>query len=205
MLRRAHAGLDSPREAWCRRSISAATGLFCSSAASSGVWHARQPRPPSPFRRLCARGHAVRAAVTCLRCFKAGRIVLRHCLCSTVGLVEARQDQGVQINSVSAELMKHHGDGQAPVSQMIFSKDRAAPAFKNACQRIADDGRPEMPNVHLLGDVDSAQVDHDWSVIVTGTYTQRVVVHRLQCRDERGRLQADVDEPGTGDFRWFRQ
>ena len=45
--RSSHAGCDSPRDVTCSRSISSAIGLSWSCLKRSGVWHGKQPRPPS--------------------------------------------------------------------------------------------------------------------------------------------------------------
>ena len=70
-------------------------------------------------------------------------------------------------------------------------------ASRIAGDRIADDGAAQVPDVHLLGQVRARIVDHHGSGFDSG-FDQGSV--DLEVVGEKGIVQADVQEAGTGDF-----
>ena len=50
---------------------------------------------------------------------------------------------------------------QAPVAEVDVAGDGVAHEAEQALQAVADDGRAQVADVHFLGDVPAAEIDHD--------------------------------------------
>ncbi len=88
---------------------------------------------------------------------------------------------------------------QPPIAEMDVADDVVAGEAEHALDALADDRRPEMADVQLLGDVGPPVVDDD-HLGVRGRHTETIVVgsgREVACDRVVG--HGDVDETGPGD------
>jgi hypothetical protein len=93
----------------------------------------------------------------------------------------------------------HHRDGQAPVAHMVLADDGVPQAFEDARDGVADDIGAQVPDMHLLGEVDPAEVDDDGLGVLGRREAQLGGVERDEQTRERVGPERDVDEPRAGD------
>ncbi len=96
--------------------------------------------------------------------------------------------------------MQRHRDGEAPVAEVVLSVDGAADSFEEPGHGVADHGRPQVADMHLLRDVHPADVDGDPVGLGLRLDAQPIVVHAGQGFGEGGRSEPDVQEAGAGDL-----
>ena len=58
------------------------------------------------------------------------------------------------------QVLQQHAEGRAPVADMVFPDDLVALQFQQADQAVADYGRPQVADVHLLGRVGGGVVHY---------------------------------------------
>ena len=99
------------------------------------------------------------------------------------------------------DLLDQHPELGAPVADVVLRDDVVPNAGEHSAKTVADDGRAQVPDMHLLGDVRRGVVDH-----------HNLRVGRLRHTDVRvGELvgdslgqhvgpQPEVDEAGSGDL-----
>jgi hypothetical protein len=59
------------------------------------------------------------------------------------------------------KVLNEHAELGAPVAEVVLPDHVRAEETQHAGERVADDGAPQVPDVHLLGDVGCRVVDHD--------------------------------------------
>ena len=82
-----------------------------------------------------------------------------------IGDIEIFQRKRGEISLFTAKQRERHRNRQTPITEMIFAPHLSTEAFEHARKRIADDRRTQVTDMHLLRDIDAAQVD-DHSVRV---------------------------------------
>ena len=105
----------------------------------------------------------------------------------------------------------HHRDRQTPVPKVVLAFDVVPEALVQARERVADHRRPDVPHVHLLREIDAAEIDDDGLLRLRhlppgpglpGRHDPEPrPVQRLQRRVQRLGPQPDVDESRTRDLR----
>jgi hypothetical protein len=75
-------------------------------------------------------------------------------ICQIIGQCPVITAQRVHVGDKHAKL-------STPVANVILSYDAVSQCFQNADNRVADDGAPQMTNVHFLGKIRAGIVDHN--------------------------------------------
>ena len=84
-----------------------------------------------------------------------------------------------------------------PVAEVVVGDDRVAEREEEAFDRVADDGRADVADVHLLGRVGRGVVDDDLPPRADLRDTEmRRLVERTQPRREPAVRDGEVEEPG---------
>ena len=84
-----------------------------------------------------------------------------------------------------------------PVAEVVVGDDRVAEREEEAFDRVADDGRADVADVHLLGRVGRGVVDDDLPPRADLRDTKmRRLVERTQARREPPVRDGEVEEPG---------
>ena len=95
-----------------------------------------------------------------------------------------------------------HPELRAPVADVIVADDVVAEELGDARERVAEDGRADVADVHRLGDVGRAEVDDDraW---VRGARDAEALIgeERGDALRDRVGAQGEIDEAGAGDLR----
>jgi len=73
--------------------------------------------------------------------------------------VTNRQFAGCAIFTKVDEMLDEHSERRAPIADVVFAHHSVADGLKHAHERIADDRRAQMTNVHLFGHVWCRVVD----------------------------------------------
>src|SRR5260221_9308858 len=98
-------------------------------------------------------------------------------------------------------MLDEHAEWGAPVTDVVLPDDLVASEFSRAAERVADHRRPQMPDVHLLGDVRCRIVDRDdlWRV---GLWHAEPLIgpHRTGLRGDPRIAQRQVDEARSADL-----
>ena len=99
------------------------------------------------------------------------------------------------------EMLDEHAELQTPVADVVLPRDRVTDEGQRPHQRVADDRRTQMTDVHLLGDVRRRVVDDDalWRRRESNTETA-VARLRGELRGDELVSQGQVDETRTGDL-----
>ena len=95
------------------------------------------------------------------------------------------------------QVLDEHAEGCAPVTDVVLPDDVVAEVLEGAGQRVADDGRAQVPDVHLLGDVGRGVVDRD---VLCGLQHHTVALVGLDVLQQPGDPRAregEVDEAGA--------
>ena len=120
-----------------------------------------------------------------------------------VGLVEG---QCPRVDALVEDLLDQHPELRAPVADVVLGDDGVAEGAEHAVEAVSDDGGPEVPHVHLLGDVGGRVVDDDALRVGDGV---DAAVRVLEERGGRGRqhvgAHAEVDEARTRDLQRLAQ
>ena len=126
--------------------------------------------------------------------FGIAGLQLHHQFASALGelgrLVEALLRGAVEVFQVGQftvgggwvflHIGQQHAELGAPVANVVLADHLVAEEFEHAGDAVADDGRAQMANVHLFGQVGRGQIDH----------------HAL-CRADLAHIQGGI---GQGDF-----
>ena len=84
---------------------------------------------------------------------------------------------------------------------MVLADHGVPDELEHAHQRVADDSRAEVPDVHLLGDVRCRVVDHDALGRRCPPHPEAIVVFQdVELLLQEGFVERDVDETGSGHF-----
>ena len=115
------------------------------------------------------------------------------------GLFRVRPvERGIEIDQPRLLVLKL-GDEvahlQAPVAEVHVRDHRIAEEAQEALQRIADHRRAQVADMHGLGDVRAAEIDHgDLTVRRELAAGHRIAAHRLGPRRERRVRDPQIDE-----------
>ena len=92
-----------------------------------------------------------------------------------------------------------HAELGTPVAEVIVRDDPVAHQPQDAGQRVAQDRRADMADVHGFGDVGRTEI-HDHRARLGGLLEERVLAprRRLQSLRQRGRFEAEIQEAGAG-------
>ncbi len=96
-------------------------------------------------------------------------------------------------------MLDEHPERRAPVADVVLSKHGVPLKREHARDRVTDDRRPQVTDVHLLRHVRPRVVDHDSLGCLGGWNALAFVAqHRFQRLGQESRMQRQVDEPRTG-------
>jgi hypothetical protein len=93
-------------------------------------------------------------------------------------------------------VLDQHPEGRPPVAEVVLADHAVPQELQDSRERVADDRAPQVPDVHLLGDVRGGVVDHDR----LGGGGARDAEPRIARGSRHGRgdglvAQREVDEP----------
>jgi hypothetical protein len=90
---------------------------------------------------------------------------------------------------------------QAPIAQMHVAEDRPAIGAEQPLQAVADDGRAQMADMHGLGDIGAAEIQHrGLAVSGFGRAETNLLRDRADARGQYSIRHVEIDEAGTGDL-----
>ena len=96
--------------------------------------------------------------------------------------------------------VEDHPELGAPVADVVVGDDREAEEAGDAAERVADDGRADVADVHRLGHVGRGEIDHHGLAVAEVGHAEVVVVEQGGGAGGVGGGQdAEIDEPGAGD------
>ena len=96
------------------------------------------------------------------------------------------------------QIRDQHPELRAPVAHMVDPQHVVAAELQHPANRVADDGRPQMPHVHLLGDVGGGEIDQHVFFGHRGRFYP-LGDDGLDGGEEQGGAEGDVDEAVGGD------
>src|SRR6185503_5859762 len=98
-------------------------------------------------------------------------------------------------------VLDQHAERSAPVADVVLANHLVARELEQPRERVADDRRAHVSDVHLLRDVRRRVIDDDAILDPRGRHAEPLVARELgeAALDER-RLQGQIDEPRTGDL-----
>src|SRR4029079_7769629 len=97
------------------------------------------------------------------------------------------------------EVLDEHAERRAPVPAVVLPDDGVAGVGEHAGQGVADHGRAQVPDVHLLGDVRMRVVDDDaLGVVGPGKPQTWVGGHGGDGPGEVPLVEGEVDEARPG-------
>ena len=114
-------------------------------------------------------------------------------------------DQQLRLGGVLADgqqVLDEHAERRPPVADVVLPDHLVAEVLEGPHQRVADDRRAQVSDVHLLGHVGRGVVDRD-DLPVLGGYAEAVVEPGQLRGDPRGG-QPYVHEPRPADLRRLR-
>lgn len=165
--------------------------------AGFGDFHAALPDRqvfPVPGLEL----HQLRlAGVQQLRLFLAHQV---HVLVHPQQFVNGVGGQGLFVQDV-LPAPQDHAELGAPIPDVVVRNHVVPHKAGHAGEGVPDDGGTDVAHVHRLGDVGRGKVNDDGFGVLHLLHPQTVVrQHGQQARGVKFRLDAEVDEPGSGDF-----
>jgi len=153
-------------------------------------------------------GHRLRVAGLQLHDLAARRFgELRICvearLRGAVELLQVADGEGLPaphgLGIRAAQVLDQHAELRAPVADVVDPADIVAARLQQPADRIADDRRADVADVHLLGDVRAGEVDDDRLAHGGGVQTQaRVAGQGAQFRAQKAAAHGEVDEARAG-------
>ncbi len=127
-----------------------------------------------------------------------------------LGLVEAFLRGAVEVfqvrqrfagDRVFLQVGQQHAELGAPVAHVVLADHRVAEELEHAGDAVTDDGRTQVADVHLFGQVGRRQVDDHLFGGAGFAYAQVVVgQRRVQALGQGVSVLEEVEEPGTGDL-----
>lgn len=97
--------------------------------------------------------------------------------------------------------VQNHAELRAPVADVVVGDDGEAEKFRDAGERVAEDGGANVPDVHRFGDVGGGKVDDDgFSLSDVGGTEFGVVRNGFDLLGEGLGGDAEIEEAGACDF-----
>ena len=114
----------------------------------------------------------------------------------------AQRLEVLQVRRARVEhVLGQHPELRAPVAEVVHADDAVTLELEHAHERVADHGRAQVADVHLLGHVGRGVVDGDDLRDGRGRHAEPRVLERLgRPARERFAREREVDEPGPGDL-----
>src|SRR5262249_53876293 len=105
--------------------------------------------------------------------------------------------QGVAVEQMFPAV-NYHPELGAPVADVIVANHVVAQKCRDASQRIAQDGAPDMADVHRLGNVGRTKINYDAPRVSNAGNAQTVISQELGSLQRDGfRFEAEVDKSGA--------
>jgi hypothetical protein len=93
------------------------------------------------------------------------------------------------------QMLDQHAERRAPVADVALADHLVARELEHARERVADDRRAQMADVHLLRDVRRGVIDDDAILDGRERHAEALVAgNRLEAALEERRLQREVEE-----------
>ena len=109
-------------------------------------------------------------------------------------------DWGTQFGML-IQYLDEHPELRAPIAQVVLPDDGGAEVPEHASERVADDRRAQVPDVHLLGDVRRRVVDDDAAALLGEVDSEPLAGQAQPELAPHGAVRGgDVEEAGTGDL-----
>ncbi|MNZ37410.1 hypothetical protein D3C78_548550 [compost metagenome] len=163
---------------------------------------------------LAVRQRDVLEASPQLQAFRVAGLQLDHQATGTVGelfgFVEALFRCAVEVfqvrqlvagDRVFLQVGHQHAELGAPVADVVLTDHGVAEEFENAGHAVADDGRAQVADVHLLGQVRCRQVDHHLLLRAGFLHAQLGVGQgRIQARGQGLGILEEVEKARAGNL-----
>ena len=105
-----------------------------------------------------------------------------------------------EVGVAAADFDDEHAHLQPPVAEVDVADDVVAAEAEESLEAFADDAGAQVADVHGLGDVGPAVIEHDAPGVVDGGDAETVIAgHLVDVLGEEGISEADVDEAGAGE------
>ena len=158
--------------------------------------------------KLLPQGEVLRVAALQLHQLAPGLVqpllvLLRPLVALDVHPLQLLDRRGLQRFGFEEMPVPHDQDAElrAPVAEMVVRDHPVSKESVHPVERIADDRRADMPDVHGLGHVGAGVVDdHGMSRAGAGHTQPLVPLDGLQVAGQVLRLEEEVDEPGSRDL-----
>ena len=67
-------------------------------------------------------------------------------------------------------MLHQHAELGAPITDVVETLHVVAGERQYVCQGVADDGRPEMADVHLLGNIGRGEINHNLLLVAANIF-----------------------------------
>lgn len=98
-----------------------------------------------------------------------------------------------------------HSKLGSPISDVVQPKYIVSKVFQQPAYAVSDDGRPQVPDVHFLGDVGARKINYDFLFLDTRGRHLTSFQQNSQRRSGELSFQKYIDESSPCDFQFFNQ
>jgi hypothetical protein len=109
--------------------------------------------------------------------------------------VSLHQPSGLRALAHRQQVLDEHAEVGAPVADVVLPNDVVPQVFQRPGKRVPDHGGPQVPDVHLLGNVGRGVVQDDDPLLLGRDPEARVVRDRPDSGGDPRVGQREVDEP----------
>ena len=157
-------------------------------------------QPPQPQRGRVARLQRDHPLPGALGEARVGVELRPRALVEAVQVTDRQLVRGLGLTQVE-QVLDEHAERRAPVADVVGPPHVVAEPGQRTRRRVADHGRAQVPDVHLLGHVGRRVVDdHGLRGAGDGHAQPLVGAHRGDQPGQRVVAQAQVDEARSGDL-----